>query len=276
VTRRAEDWRVTQVPPELDLEEFISGPAEARTLAATVAGRLRSLILSGQLPPGSSLRLGPLAASLGISVMPVRDALQRLEADGLVVVTPRRGTVVAELSVEDAEEIYALRVALEALCARQAAEHLTDLDVAGLERLFRAMEEAHESGDLEGFMDRDQAFHARLYALSGRPRIMRMISALQDRSRRYLPHLYKSREVVGNPVEAHEPLLAAIQAREPELVERLTREHMNLAADRILRVVREEAEVRRVARAGLQRPVDGPRPRSRMASTTAHATIPGV
>ncbi len=126
---------------ELDIEGIIGGPADARTLAATVGQRLRSLILEGQLLPGTVLRLAPLAASLGVSVMPVREALRQLEAEGLVVVAPRRGATVAELSVEDVEEIYTLRIALESLCAGRAAERLTDADLVGLERRFAEMED---------------------------------------------------------------------------------------------------------------------------------------
>ena len=87
-----------------------------------------------------------------------------------------------------------------------------------------------------------------------------MISTLQDRSRRYLPHLYKAWEMVENSLEAHEPLLAAIRARDSELVEKLTRQHMNQAGDRLLGVLR-VAAVRQAARASSRQPFDGPHPR---------------
>ncbi len=233
---------------ELSIDKILGGPADSRTLAATVAQRLRSLILSGQLQPGMSLRLAPLANSLDVSVMPVREALRRLEAEGLVVLMPRRGAVVAELSIEDAEEIYALRIGLEALCARHAAERLTDADVAELETLFGRMEAAQEAGDLDDLIDRDHSFHAYLYALSGRQRLTRMIAELQDRSRRYLPSYYRAWELLENPVEAHAPILDAIRTRDPAVVERLTREHMEQAAGRLLAVLAVEAEDRKAAR----------------------------
>jgi DNA-binding GntR family transcriptional regulator len=246
--RTVEEVGVTEVGAELDIEEILGGPADAQTLAATIAQRLRALILDGQLRPGTKLRLTPLAASLGVSVMPVREALRRLEAEGLVVVRPRRGAVVAELSTEDAEEIYAMRVALEALCARHAAERLGPADVAGLEELFHQMEAAQQAADLTAFIACDHAFHCQLYAISGRERLIRMIRELQDRSTRYLPHLYQAWQMAENPLEAHRPILSAIRARDPALVERLTREHMEQAAGRLLKVIAREAEERRAAR----------------------------
>ena len=239
---------MAEKPTELSLEEIIGGPADAQTLAATVSQRLRRLILDGQLAPGTTLRLSPLAASLGVSVMPVREALRRLEAEGLVVLTPRRGATVAELSVEDAEETYALRTALESLCAGRAAERLTDADLVELQRLFDCMDSAEESADLAAFIDADHAFHSYLYGVSGRSRLLGMISELQDRSRRYLPSLYEAWQMAEDPLDAHRPLLAAIKERDPARVEELTREHMRQAGDRLTLAIARKAGERRTAR----------------------------
>jgi DNA-binding GntR family transcriptional regulator len=233
---------VTADKAQVRLDEVLGGPADSKTLAATIAQRLRALILDGQLQPGARLPLTDIAASLGVSVMPVREALSRLEAERLVVMRPRRGAIVARLTVEDAEEIYAMRVALEALCARRAAERLRPSDVADLEDIFRQLETAHETDNLDAFIACDRAFHSHLYEISGRDRLVRNIHDLQDRCRRYLPHLYHGWEMAENPVEAHRPLLTAIQARDPVLVERLTREHMQQAADRLLKEIMRQAE----------------------------------
>jgi DNA-binding GntR family transcriptional regulator len=236
------EGNVTADRAQLSLDEVLGGPADGKTLATTIAQRLRALILDGHLLPGARLPLTEIATNLGVSVMPVREALSRLEAERLVVMRPRRGAVVASLSAEDAEEIYAMRVALEALCARRGAEQLGPSDVVNLEDLFGQMEKAHEAGDLAAFIECDRAFHSQLYAISGRDRLIRNIQELQERCRRYLPHLYQGWEMAENPVEAHRPLLAAIQARDPALVERLTREHMQQAADRLLKEIMRDAE----------------------------------
>ena len=90
---------VTADKAQVRLDEVLGGPADSKTLAATIAQRLRALILDGQLQPGARLPLTDIAASLGVSVMPVREALSRLEAERLVVMRPRRGAIVARLTV---------------------------------------------------------------------------------------------------------------------------------------------------------------------------------
>jgi DNA-binding GntR family transcriptional regulator len=211
------------------------------TLAQTVAQRLRELILDGTLPSGSPLRLQPLAEQLGISPMPVRDALRLLEAERLVVVRPRRGAVVAEMSLEDAEEIYTVRVALESLCARYAAERLTPSDVAQLEGLFGVMEDAQRSGSLSAFIEADNGFHRALYKRSNRPRLVEMIVDLTNRSRRYGYYLVRSWRVAGgDPLEAHRALLKAVRARDPDRIEEETRVHMQEAMGRLLHAIQQD------------------------------------
>jgi len=227
------------------LEGLLGEPDLPLTLAGTVAVRLRALIIDGTLPPGTPLRLAPLARQLGVSVMPVRDALRLLEADRLVVVTPRRGSVVSPLSIEDAEEVYAVRVALESLCARHAAERLTDADVAALEARFADMEDAERRRDLRAFIEADHLFHSTLYRLAGRARLFAQIDDLTKRSSRYLPYLYQAWQQAGNPLEAHRPLLDAMRARDAALVGELTREHMEAAAGRLLEAIRDEGQERR-------------------------------
>lgn len=229
------------------LDGLPATPDVPLTLADSVAAQLRGLILDGTLPPGTPLRLAPLAQRLGVSVMPVRDALRLLEADRLVVVTPRRGSVVSPLSIEDAEEIYAVRVALESLCARHAAERLTDADVAVLEVRFAEMEDAEKDRDLRSFIEADHLFHRTLYRLAERPRLLAQIEDLTERSSRYLPFLYRAWQMAEDPLDAHRPLLQAVRARDAELVGRLTREHMEAAAIRLLVAIRDEGQDRRAA-----------------------------
>ena len=99
---------------------------QRETMTEAAAGILRGLILSGKLPPGTPLRLNQLASRLGMSVMPVREALRALEAERLVTFRAHHGATVTELSAEDVEEAYAVREALEGLAARDGVRNLTD------------------------------------------------------------------------------------------------------------------------------------------------------
>lgn len=223
------------------LADVLGGPHDIRTMAETVADRLRKLIIDGQLPPGTTLRLAPLAQQLGVSIMPVREAFRLLESERLVVVTPRRGAVVAELSIDDIEETYAIRVALEGLAARHATDRLSAGDLADIGALFDEMGQAKEAGDLQAFIFADRAFHRRLYQSSGRDHLIHMIAELEGRSQRYAPYVYGAWQPLDIALRAHRPLLDAIEAGDPALVEARTREHMSAAAARLLASVRREA-----------------------------------
>src|SRR4051812_30932904 len=104
------------------------GRGGRRTLAETAAAELHQLILSGELPSGTPLRLVELANRLDMSQMPVREGLRRLEALGLVDIIPHKGAWVRELSVEDLHDTHETRLALESLAVRAAAEHFSDED----------------------------------------------------------------------------------------------------------------------------------------------------
>lgn len=226
------------------LADILGGPPDTSTLAETVAERLRDLIISGQLQPGAELRLAPLAKQLGVSIMPVREAIRLLESERLVVVRPRRRAVVAELSIDDIEETYAVRVALEGLAARHATERLTASDIAEIEDRFKDMAQAKDDEDQRRFIEADREFHMRLYATSGRARLVQTIADLERQSRRYSSYVYSSWQPLDIALRAHQPLLDAIEAGDPALVELRTTEHMSSASARLLAAVRREEEER--------------------------------
>ncbi len=220
------------------LGDVFGEPETRRTLSAIVSARLRDLIVTGQLEAGTPLPLRELASRLGVSVMPVREALRNLESEGLVVVEPHRGASVARLSVDDVEELYALRGALEGLAARLAAPRLTARDQEALAKLFARLERDEASGDLNGFVKDDRAFHIRLYETAGRPRLVEHIQDLQSSSARALPLVFRAWQPLRVALDDHRPILAAIKAGEPALVEARTREHLEQAAQRVMAILR--------------------------------------
>ncbi|MFO1539236.1 MAG: GntR family transcriptional regulator [Chloroflexota bacterium] len=213
-------------------------PAASRTLSQSVADRLRRLIVTGRLQPGDPLRLATIAARLDVSVQPVREAVRLLAAEGLVVIEPHRGAYVARLSVEDVEELYAVRIALEGLIARVAAERLTDADVRALDAAFAAMEACAGAGDRDGFIAADRSFHRRLYAVAGRPRLLARIIDLWDASTRAQPAVHGSWATLADAVADHAPLLAAIRRHDAPGAEAATREHLERAAGNVLAALR--------------------------------------
>src|SRR6516162_85611 len=139
----------------------------SRTTPDLIADEIRSSIARGEPPPGGALRQELLAERFGVSRIPVREALRRLEAEGLVVVYPNRGAYVSRLDGEELREIYDLRIMLECdLLARAIAEYSRE-DLTTIER---AMKIAEESAKGPRWSEFDDAFHLALYAPARRPR----------------------------------------------------------------------------------------------------------
>ena len=223
---------------EVDLE-----PADRSTLAESVANKLRELILQGQLIPGTRLRPQHLAPGLGVSVMPVREALRILGAEGLVSFTPRIGARVAEFSEEDVEELYLERGALEGLAARLAVMNMTDEELQRLKEAFDEMLRAEARQDLPGFMDWDREFHRRQFRASRRPQLVEHIFDLWSASQLIWPMTARTEHPMTAALASHRAVLDACERRDPKAAEQLTRLHTEQAAGRILATRREREEL---------------------------------
>lgn len=222
-------------PREPDpLDALRRGSPAARTLSGAVAQQLGRLIVEGKLQPGAPLRLQAIADRMDVSVQPVREALRSLAAEGLVRIEPHRGAFVARLSIEDVEELFAVRVALEGLAAKVATARLGPSDRLDLEHSFDAMTAAAAAEDQPAFIAADQAFHLRLYEATGRPRLVARILDLWDASDRARPLVYAGWLPIGDALVDHQPLLDAIRRADPEAAEAATRSHLEDAARRVL------------------------------------------
>ena len=153
---------------------------ENQALAVGITSRLRGAILAGYFGPGEQLREEPLARSLGVSRGPVREALLRLEREGLVVVRRNRGAFVAQLSAEDLEEVYTLRLAIERLAVQRVVRLATDEQLAALQRIVDEMAEAPaESVSEQDAADLDLRFHDLVYEASQHRRLREIWANLQ-------------------------------------------------------------------------------------------------
>src|SRR5262245_25349154 len=143
------------------------GRLENLTLWQRVHAHLREEILANRLPAGTELQETALAAELGVSRGPIREAIGRLAAEGLVVVRPRRGAVVRSLTKDEFIEAYEVREALEAMAARLATARLGQAGLARLEELTDAMAGHAERGEVEEFFHANAAFHATFVEAAG-------------------------------------------------------------------------------------------------------------
>src|SRR6266704_464762 len=140
---------------------------ENLTLWQRVYEHLREEILSEHLEPGAELLEVPLSEELGVSRGPIREAIGRLAAEGLVTVRPRRGAVVRSLSKDEFLELYQVREALEMMAVRLAVPRLTADDLSALEGLIAAMDKHAKRDEIAEFFEANVAFHARLFEASG-------------------------------------------------------------------------------------------------------------
>lgn len=185
-TRTAASTRAASHPAPA-LEAPLAGDgALPVTRADWVDRRLRAAILSGELAPGQKLVAGPLAARLAVSATPLREAIQRLAATGLVEIAAQRGARVAAASARDAEEIYELRALLDPLALRDSIAHGDAEHHGAIEAAFARMLASERDGaDVVESLDRHAAFHATLLARCRSRWLKRITALLADHSQRY-------------------------------------------------------------------------------------------
>ena len=193
----------------------------AATTADSVAAALRRALHQGRWSPGAALRQEELAAEFGVSRIPVREALNKLQAEGLLVVEPNRGAFVASLTPADVHEVFDLRVLLECDALRHAIPQHTPRTLRQLHAL-QAELDAEDDPNL--WLAADTAFHEVLYAPSGRSKTLQMIAVLRASvTRLYRAHLSPSSRRQGWRDEHHALLKAVAAGHVERAVAALTR-----------------------------------------------------
>ncbi len=202
--------------------------SESATTRATEA--LRKLIFDGSLPPGSDHLEAELAQRLGLSRTPVREAMGRLEAQGLITIRPRRGARIVGLSPEDMNDIYEVLTALEAAAAARAAgRRPTPDELAPMEEAIAAMNAALDARDLSGWAHADDNFHRALVAASGNQRLIEAVSLYVDQVRRARAVTLRLRPLPTRSNEDHEAVLAAIRRGDVQAANRIHSAHREAA-----------------------------------------------
>jgi DNA-binding GntR family transcriptional regulator len=211
-------------------ESFLS---EHQQLQDVVAERLRAQISAGKLMPGEWLRQERLAAELGTSYTPIREALKQLEAEGLVEHVPYHGVRVVQFSADDVEDIYTIRSVLEGLAAASAAGRLTGEQLAELCALHEQMS-AHP-GDIERMREWNRQFHQIIIEASGRTYLIRTLKAVWTWSPAmlwsqfaHLPGMPDNERAEEDNAE-HAEILRALEAHDAAAAERAMRSHIDRA-----------------------------------------------
>lgn len=217
----------------LDKGGHVAPAFENLTLWQRVYDHLRDEIMGDRLPPGTELSEVALSRELAVSRGPIREAIGRLAAEGLVTVRPRRGAEVRSITPEELIESYQVREALEVLAVRLAVPRITDAELAGLDELADQMSEHARKGAVADFFTANVAFHERLCELSGNKKLLEVYRRLAGEVGRFQARTLALRGSLDGSVTEHRAILAAIRLRDVEKAAELTAAHIRVPAQRL-------------------------------------------
>ena len=187
---------------------------------------LRDAIFSGEFAQGARLNQDELARRLGVSRAPIRDALNRLESEGLVKTLSRSGgVVVADISEQEMADIYELRAILDSASTRLACERMSDDELKRLAEIVVETERVTRAKDLNAIVQAHAEFHYLIYAACGNAELTRVARNLWDRSYRFRVMALRSEENARHGLAQHAAILAALQARDAGQAVALAEEH---------------------------------------------------
>lgn len=190
-------------------------PMPIPTLSEFIRTHIRDAILSGEFAIGTKIEQQSIADRLGVSIIPVRESLRQLQAEGLVENHPHRGVFVTELSLADLHDIYVVRETLEELAVQLAVPRLTDSDIAAMNQQIIAMEEATVRNDYNALFDLNRVFHFTLYNICGNTTLIQMIESLWDRSTIYRRMYTFMPDRARQALQEHKAIVEACLLREP-------------------------------------------------------------
>ncbi|MBV9227742.1 MAG: GntR family transcriptional regulator [Chloroflexi bacterium] len=202
-----------------------------------VANILREAILRGIFQGGQQLRQEEIAAQLGVSRIPVREALRQLEQEGLVVYRLNRGAIVSELSAAEVQEIYEMRSALESTALRIALPHLTTSD---FQRAATILDITDRETDVSRWGELNREFHTILYTPAQRPRLLSVISALHRNVDRYLRMEMVVLHYKERSQQEHRRILEACQQRDAAAAITLLTQHIEAAGELLVAYLKQQ------------------------------------
>jgi DNA-binding GntR family transcriptional regulator len=216
-----------------------------RTKEEYVYDTLRTAITRCELKPGEKLVIETLSSELGVSPIPIRSALQRLQAEGLVEITPHTGTIVSEISPNTVQEIFALLGALENVAVSAAASRVTAADIAQLRELVKEMESALQADDSNYWYDLNNKFHLTIAQITQMKMLIRFTSRALD-SRDRLRNFYLASFVSIRMSEAqteHCQMIDLLECCDIEALKSLVDEHNRRAQEAYQRLLKKQEAV---------------------------------
>ncbi len=200
-----------------------------KPLRDLVFENIRSAIIEGTLKPGERLMEIQLAEQLGVSRTPVREAIRKLELEGLVIMLPRKGAYVANISKKELIDILEVRIGLEGIGSYYAAERISPDMVDKLEKISQELKEYVCLNDVENMLRKDEEFHNCIFEASGNTRLISMMNSIWETVYRFRLKYMSDYASAVNIVEEHNRLIEAIKKGKADLAESLAKEHIEKA-----------------------------------------------
>ncbi len=221
---------------EIRMDEYLP-------LRDVVFNTLRQAILKGELKPGERLMEIQLANKLGVSRTPVREAIRKLELEGLVLMIPRKGAEVAEITRQDMEDVLEVRTALEELAVKDACDHITDAQLSELKKASNEFKKALLEGkDLVTCADADMHFHDVILSATNNRRLIQILNNLREQMYRYRMEYLKDERTHKTLIEEHDAIRRALKKHDKVKAGAAIRVHIDNQKRSILESLTEKEE----------------------------------
>lgn len=220
---------------QVKMDEFLP-------LRDVVFNTLRQAILTGELKPGERLMEIHLANRLGVSRTPIREAIRKLELEGLVTMIPRRGAEVAQITEKSMSDVLEVRRAMDALCAELACDRITEEELAKLEVACENFEKATKTKDVKKIAQADVELHDIILQATGNQRLIQLINNLSEQMYRYRFEYIKDFSQHETLVEEHKMIYESLMSRDKERASEAAKVHIDNQKKTIIQQIRLERE----------------------------------
>lgn len=195
-------------------------------LRDVVFNTLREAILKGELVPGERLMENTLAEKMGVSRTPIREAIRKLELEGLVMMVPRKGAEVAKITEKDIRDLLEVRATLEALAVRLACEKMTDETIERLIVLKDEFARAAKKKDVNLIIKKDVEFHDAIFAATGNDKLIQIVSNLREQIYRFRVKYIQEMPDYQVLIDEHEEIVESIKSRDTKFAEKTAINHI--------------------------------------------------
>ncbi len=207
-------------------------------LRDVVFNTLRQAILRGELKPGERLMEIQLANKLGVSRTPIREAIRKLELEGLVLMIPRKGAEVADITEKSLLDVLEIRRALEELSAQLACDRITKEEIQELVKEAEGFKKALKSKDVTEIAEADVRFHDVIYLATKNQKLIQLLNNLREQMYRYRVEYLKKEDVYPQLIREHEEIIEQISKKEKEKATQIVCQHIDNQMDTVMGVIR--------------------------------------